>query len=107
MLSIYLISGSLALLFYFIPSGQVVIQVTVFVLCQGFMVGVFYMIGTYTQDVFSTDIRGTTFNFLDCVSKVTLFDYLFESILLRYNLDTIEIQSSFINFSWEQYSHHL
>ena len=69
-LSIYIISGSLALLFYLIPSGQVAVQVTVFVLCQGFMVGVFYMIGTYTQDVFSTDIRGTTFNFLDCMSKV-------------------------------------
>ena len=69
-LSIYLVSGSLALIFYFIPSGQVALQVTVFVLCQGFMVGVFYMIGTYTQDVFSTDIRGTTFNFLDCMSKV-------------------------------------
>ena len=69
-LSIYLVSGSLALLLYFIPSGQVAIQVTVFVLCQGFLVGVFYMIGTYTQDVFSTDIRGTTFNLLDCMSKV-------------------------------------
>jgi len=69
-LSIYLVSGTLALIFYFIPSGQVALQVTVFVLCQGFMVGVFYMIGTYTQDVFSTDIRGTTFNFLDCMSKL-------------------------------------
>jgi OCT family organic cation transporter-like MFS transporter 4/5 len=69
-LSIYIVSGSLALIFYFIPSGQVVLQVLVFVLCQGFMVGVFMMIGTYTQDVFSTDIRGTTFNFLDCVSKL-------------------------------------
>ena len=70
MLTIYLVSGGLALLFYVIPSDQVAVQVSVFVICQGFMVGVFYMIGTYTQDVFSTDIRGTTFNFLDCMSKV-------------------------------------
>ena len=75
MLSIYFISGIVALLFYFIPSGQVAIQVVVFVLCQGFMIGVYCMMGTYTQDVFSTDIRGTTFSFLDCVSKVTLLLY--------------------------------
>ena len=81
MLTIYFISGVLALLFFVIPSDQTAAQIMIFVLCQGFMVGVFYMIGTYTQDVFSTDIRGTAFNFLDCVSKV----YLYQFKLLSYN----------------------
>ena len=80
MLTIYFISGVLALLFFVIPSDQTAAQIMIFVLCQGFMVGVFYMIGTYTQDVFSTDIRGTAFNFLDCVSKV----YLYQFKLLSY-----------------------
>ena len=79
-LTIYFISGLLALLFFVIPPEQTAAQIMIFVLCQGFMVGVFYMIGTYTQDVFSTDIRGTTFNFLDCVSKV----YLYQFKYLRY-----------------------
>ena len=71
-LAVYLVSGGLAILFSIIPSDQVALQVFIFVICQGFMVAVFYMIGTYTQDVFSTDVRGSTFNFLDCVSKVSL-----------------------------------
>ena len=86
-LSIYLVSGSLGLLFYLIPSDEVAVQVIVVVLCQGFMVGGFYMIITYAQDVFSTDIRGTTFNFLDCMSKVSkimsLFLLLHDEPLIR------------------------
>ena len=89
-LTIYFISGVLALLFFVIPSDQTAAQIMIFVLCQGFMVGVFYMIGTYTQDVFSTDIRGTTFNFLDCVSKV----YLYQFKLLSLTLDSIFLSNS-------------
>ena len=91
-LTIYFISGVLALLFFVIPSDQTAAQIIIFVLCQGFMVGVFYMIGTYTQDVFSTDIRGTTFNFLDSVSKV----YLYQFKLLSYQ--------PFCNYFWNQFS---
>merc|ERR1712150_325665 len=69
-LTVYLVGGVMAILFYVIPPDHTTAQVTVFVLCQGFMLGLFYVIGTYTQDVFSTDIRGTTFNFLDCMSKI-------------------------------------
>ena len=66
----YWIGGTLAVIFYAIPSDQTIIQVVIFVLCQGFMLGLFYVIGTYTQEVFSTDIRATTFNFLEGISKV-------------------------------------
>ena len=69
-LAVYGIAGILAVLFYAIPTDQRIVQVTVFVLCQAFMLGLFYVIGTYTQDVFSTDIRATTFNFLEGISKV-------------------------------------
>ena len=70
----YWIAGILAVLFYVIPSDETVIQVVVFVLCQAFMLGLFYVIGTYTQDVFSTDIRATTFNVLEGISKVYSYD---------------------------------
>ena len=73
-LCVYWIAGILAVLFYVIPSDETVIQVVVFVLCQAFMLGLFYVIGTYTQDVFSTDIRATTFNFLEGISKVHSYD---------------------------------
>ena len=96
MLTIYFISGLLALLFFVIPPEQTAAQIMIFVLCQGFMVGVFYMIGTYTQDVFSTDIRGTTFNFLDCVSKVYLYQFKLSScqILMQLLLKSIFISNS-------------
>ena len=96
MLTIYFISGLLALLFFVIPPEQTAAQIMIFVLCQGFMVGVFYMIGTYTQDVFSTDIRGTTFNFLDCVSKVYLNQFKLSScqILMQLLLKSIFISNS-------------
>ena len=74
-LSVYWIGGTLAVIFYAIPPDQTTVQVVVFVLCQAFMLGLFYVIGTYTQDVFSTDIRATTFNILEGISKVTMFQY--------------------------------
>ena len=41
-----------------------------FQLAQGLIVGDFFLVDTYAPDVFSTDVRNFTFNFLDGVSKV-------------------------------------
>ena len=39
-------------------------------LAQGLMIGNFFMLDTYTPDVFSTDVRNVTFSLLDGFSKV-------------------------------------
>ena len=66
----YSLGGSFGILYYLLPETEVTARMVVFCLCQATILACFYMIDTYTQDVFSTDVRNLTFNVLDSISKV-------------------------------------
>ena len=66
----YTLGGSFGILYYLLPETEVTARMVVFCLCQATILACFYMIDTYTQDVFSTDVRNLTFNVLDSISKV-------------------------------------
>lgn len=66
----YVVSGVLAILFLVVPEENAVGRGVIFIICQSMMLAAFYMIDTYTQDVFSTDVRNSTFNLLDSIGKV-------------------------------------
>jgi len=66
----YSLGGSFGILYYLLPEIEVTARIVVFCLCQATILACFYMIDTYTQDVFSTDVRNFTFNVLDSISKL-------------------------------------
>jgi len=69
---VYCISGLLGISFLFLPLEPVVWRVLVFMAAQAFVVSSFFLLDTYTPEVFSTDTRNFSFSFLDSVSKVKL-----------------------------------
>lgn len=66
----YVISGILGLLYFAVPVEEAAGRVVIFIMCQAMLIASFYMVGTYIQDIFSTDIRHSTFNLLDSFSKI-------------------------------------
>lgn len=72
----YSLAGILGIGFYFIPSEAVTASVVVYLVCQAFMIGNFYLVIAYTPDLFSTDTRNFAFSFLDAISKVTELIYV-------------------------------
>lgn len=66
----YILAGLAGLSFLLIQESKQAVKVVIFVLTQGLIVGNFYLVDTYSPDVFSTDIRNFTFSFLDSISKI-------------------------------------
>ena len=66
----YMMSGLITISYFLVPIKHGIIRIIIFVLSQAMIVADFYMVDTYTQDIFSTDIRQSTFNILDSLSKV-------------------------------------
>ena len=74
----YLIAGFLGISFLLIPAEAATARVVLYVLCQAVMSGDFYLVDTYTPDMFSTDTRNFAFSLLDAISKVgQKFDFIF------------------------------
>jgi hypothetical protein len=62
--------GLIGISFLLLPADATTARVILYILCQAIMSGDFYLVDTYTPDLFSTDTRNFAFSFLDAVSKV-------------------------------------
>ena len=66
----YLVAGFLGVSFLLVPADDATSRVVLYILCQAVMSGDFYLVDTYTPDMFSTDTRNFAFSLLDAISKV-------------------------------------
>ncbi len=66
----YIVGGLIGISFLLLPADATTARVILYILCQAIMSGDFYLVDTYTPDMFSTDTRNFAFSFLDAVSKV-------------------------------------
>ena len=87
------VAGFLGIGGYFIPTDAVTASVVVYILCQAFMIGNFYLVIAYTPDLFSTDTRNFAFAFLDAVSKVVTAPK--QILIIRSEENTAENWTSF------------
>lgn len=62
------------------------------------MVAAFYLLDTYTPDVFSTDVRNATFCFLDSISKVSFQN------TTKYIVCILIVISNSVFLDWYSYS---
>ena len=69
----YIVGGLLGISFLLLPYDATTTRVILYVLCQAIMSGDFYLVDTYTPDMFSTDTRNFAFSLLDAISKVRHF----------------------------------
>lgn len=67
---VFFISGLAAIGFIIVPTDYTIARLVLYTISHCICSVAFYLIATYTPEVFSTDVRNLSYNILDGISKV-------------------------------------